>query len=509
MAEVFDGGASEASTPKKAAASPLIAVNPSALSEVVVEEDAPSVVASVTPSGVKVGVAVVTIEEKSEELTEAVLAALAPYGAVPKVCKVSSALQLPAAHMQMAKAGHCDVVVAVFAMEGPMAHMIVPSVVSGLMQKASTTGVPCVHGLYHPSDVDAAAAAKLWAEDVAALTDLHRATAAADFPASTSATAAAAAAGGAPPRAKGSQTLAAAASPEEAIAAGVPPVVATCMASFKQTLKEHGARGIVGLGRKFKIADDDGSGSLNLSEFSKVISEHRLGWEAATTKAVFDFFDDDHSGTISYDEFLLGIRGELNDRRRDMVMQAYQVLDKDKNGSVDLNDIMGVYDASKHPDVIAGKKKPGEILKEFLDTFDGGDKDGEVTFTEFCHYYSNVSCSIDDDDYFELMIRNAWHISGGEGWCANSSCRRVLVTHADGTQTVEEVMNDIGMKADDKAAMKANIEAQGISVSNIETAGSVDTTKPPKAPRSAPASLAAPPRNSRFSEVHKSSVVLG
>ena len=136
-------------------------------------------------------------------------------------------------------------------------------------------------------------------------------------------------------------------------------------------------RGIVGLGRKFKIADDDGSGSLNLSEFSKVISEHRLGWEAATTKAVFDFFDDDHSGTISYDEFLLGIRGELNDRRRDMVMQAYQVLDKDKNGSVDLNDIMGVYDASKHPDVIAGKKKPGEILKEFLDTFDGGDKDGD------------------------------------------------------------------------------------------------------------------------------------
>jgi hypothetical protein len=36
-------------------------------------------------------------------------------------------------------------------------------------------------------------------------------------------------------------------------------------------------------------------------------------------------------------------------------------------------------------------------------------------------------------------MRNAWHISGGEGWCANSSCRRVLVTHADGKQTVEEI----------------------------------------------------------------------
>ncbi len=74
-----------------------------------------------------------------------------------------------------------------------------------------------------------------------------------------------------------------------------------------------------------------------------------------------------------------------------------------------------------------------------MDTFDGDNKDGKVTPAEFINYYSNVSSSIDNDDYFELMIRNAWHISGGEGWCANSSCRRVLVTHADGRQTVEEI----------------------------------------------------------------------
>ena len=34
----------------------------------------------------------------------------------------------------------------------------------------------------------------------------------------------------------------------------------------------------------------------------------------------------------------------------------------------------------------------------------GGEKDGQVTPTEFCRYYSNVSASIDDDDYFELMV---------------------------------------------------------------------------------------------------------
>ncbi len=95
-----------------------------------------------------------------------------------------------------------------------------------------------------------------------------------------------------------------------------------------------------------------------------------------------------------------------------------------------------------------------------MDTFDTEEKDGKVTASEFCKYYSNVSASIDDDDYFELMIRNAWHISGGEGWCANSSCRRVLVTHKDGKQTVEEIKNDIGMRDDDFEAMIANLKDQ-------------------------------------------------
>ena len=57
-----------------------------------------------------------------------------------------------------------------------------------------------------------------------------------------------------------------------------------------------------------------------------------------------------------------------------------------------------------------GKKTPEEVFKVFLDSFEGphGDKDGTVTHEEWIDYYSNISCSIDNDDYFVLMMENAW-----------------------------------------------------------------------------------------------------
>jgi calcyphosin len=84
----------------------------------------------------------------------------------------------------------------------------------------------------------------------------------------------------------------------------------------------------------------------------------------------------------------------------------------------------------------------------------------QVTPDEFERYYATLSASIDSDDYFELMIRNAWHISGGEGWSQNTTCRRVLVTRRDGSQQVVEIKNDIGL-GNDLNAIKAALKRQG------------------------------------------------
>ena len=151
---------------------------------------------------------------------------------------------------------------------------------------------------------------------------------------------------------------------------------------------------------------------------------------------------------------------------------AFDRLDSDGNGMIDGDEVANCYDASRHPDVVSGRKTEEEVLREFLTTFDvGGEVDGKVTRDEFTNYYANVSASIDNDDYFELMIRNAWHISGGEGAAANSANRRVLVTHTDGRQTVEEIENDVGMRPDDRQHMLSQLKKQGVDAVKVELFG--------------------------------------
>ena len=101
------------------------------------------------------------------------------------------------------------------------------------------------------------------------------------------------------------------------------------------------------------------------------------------------------------------IRGELNDLRRGLVEKAFRKLDKDNNGVLEVDDIKNNYNASKHPDVVQGKKSEEQILMEFLETFEAHHnlrhnqaRDARVTLDEFLEYYTNISVSIDNDEYF-------------------------------------------------------------------------------------------------------------
>ena len=108
--------------------------------------------------------------------------------------------------------------------------------------------------------------------------------------------------------------------------------------------------------------------------------------------------------------------------RKDITKKAFTKLDANQNKVIELDDVRKFYNARNHPDVKSGKKTEEAVTMEFLETFEAhramskGDQaskkgDGKVTLNEFMDYYSNISASIDNDVYFDLMMTNAWNLN--------------------------------------------------------------------------------------------------
>ena len=51
------------------------------------------------------------------------------------------------------------------------------------------------------------------------------------------------------------------------------------------------------------------------------------------------YYDVDGDGSVSYEEFIRGLRDELTERRRKMVEKAFVMLDKDGQGGITISDI--------------------------------------------------------------------------------------------------------------------------------------------------------------------------
>jgi Ca2+-binding EF-hand superfamily protein len=98
--------------------------------------------------------------------------------------------------------------------------------------------------------------------------------------------------------------------------------------------------------------DDDGSKSISLYEFSKACKDFKVGVSEDNVPILFEQFDTNRDGTLNIDEFLMAIRGELNDFRASLVEKAFRKIDKDSSGFIDIDDIKDLYNAKKHPDVI-------------------------------------------------------------------------------------------------------------------------------------------------------------
>lgn len=174
---------------------------------------------------------------------------------------------------------------------------------------------------------------------------------------------------------------------------------------------QRGAAGIIGLGKVFRRMDDNQSGDLTVDEFTNGIKDSGLPLEEDEMVELFGLFDKDGSGSVNYNEFIQAIRPPMSNNRIKLIELAFNKLDASGDGQVTIEDLQKKYNVRSHPEYQNGTKTEGELLQTFLAKFEqNGSVDGVLTKEEFIDYYSGVSASIDEDMYFDLMMRQAWKL---------------------------------------------------------------------------------------------------
>jgi len=186
--------------------------------------------------------------------------------------------------------------------------------------------------------------------------------------------------------------------------------------SFKKYLQQKDAKTTLTLARQFKIIDENGNKTIDFGEFCKGMKNAGLDIPEDVLQELFNDFDYDDSGFISYDEFLVKLLGNLNERREAVVRAAFNKLDVDKSGVVELNEVKSFYNTKNNPQVLNGEINEEQLYAHFIETFGNhhnlfsGIRDKRVTWKEFLDYYRFISFNVPDDDLFEAIVIAAWKL---------------------------------------------------------------------------------------------------
>ena len=175
-------------------------------------------------------------------------------------------------------------------------------------------------------------------------------------------------------------------------------------------IDNSGFSAILEIKKCFRELDASGDGTLQGPELRGGLAGMGITLSDGDFDGIFKFFDSSGDGSIDIHEFAARLRGTMKDSRVTIIKEVFNNLDKTGDGFVTVDDLRGVYDVHANPDVSAGSVSADVALQNFLAQWDLFEKDGKISVDDFIEYYHDLGSLIDDDVYFEWMIRSAWKI---------------------------------------------------------------------------------------------------
>eukprot|EP00667_Euglena_gracilis_P020733 EG_transcript_22495 len=221
----------------------------------------------------------------------------------------------------------------------------------------------------------------------------------------------------------------------------------------------YGFRTLEGILQEAAPAEDDG-----LARDDLLAALRRLGLTPSDFEmhTLMRHFGSDVDALLGRRQFITGISCKLNDFRRHLLVDLYGLLRHVCGGPVTVQGLADLFDAAEHPLVQAGRVTAEAAQRDMVAAWHRP-LGHVISQDEFLEYWGDVSAAVDDDEWFELSIRNPWHLAGGKGVSQNTTCRPVEVRHADGRTTREVVTNDLGLGPADTPGLLTRLKEQGVT----------------------------------------------
>lgn len=176
---------------------------------------------------------------------------------------------------------------------------------------------------------------------------------------------------------------------------------------IRGVLKEKGIYGVRHLVTLFKRFDTNKDSALDRHEVQWVLKQNGQNLSPSEFERLFKYFDKNNDGVVNINEFITGIRGELNAARSAVVEDAWKRIAP--KGEIPANDFAAAFDCTSVAEFNSGRVSKADLLEELMGAVDFNN-DGMISTEEFRDFYTNLSPNFKDDQQFTNFVHKSWSL---------------------------------------------------------------------------------------------------
>ena len=230
---------------------------------------------------------------------------------------------------------------------------------------------------------------------------------------------------------------------------------------FRETLSAKGIKTIINFLNQLKQYDRKGDKEISFPDLFEIFNNLNLHISEKDAKILFSDFAE--NSKMNYTKFISAmVENSLNERRENIVKEAFKRLDTENCGIVNLLDVKNLFNSKNSPLVKEGDVTEEEFYNNFMETFQThhnlvrSPKIKKVNYDEFLNYYKYFSLTIEDDYLFEETLIVCWKLSKSKQ------------AHAGPKDNIKKIMQDPSEK---------NKSEESQIIKNISLGGKTKTAK--------------------------------